>query len=226
VFYFGDDDEDEGVSYVSSFKVKKSSKKETVVKPDVKGDWFDGISTDVDYSNSLVSTLIFGDNAITATKNSKYFVMQYCMDENKEWINCPDEQNKRIKREIKKNSSGEEEVYINHPSVECPGYYRILAVEYSADSESCRPVRRTIVKGRIGQNYPGFEFPNLVEGDVLKIFSVNGKKIAEVSGDSSGKIVWNGRKDNGDWAKSGIYIYQIKVKDTGKLISGTIVFVY
>ena len=91
-----------------------------------------------------------------------------------------------------------------------------------------RPARRTIVKGRIGQNYPGFEFPNLKEGDVLKIYSVNGKKIREISSGSNmdDNFVWNGRKDNGDWAKSGIYIYQIKVKETGKLVSGTIVFVY
>ena len=105
-------------------------------------------------------------------------------------------------------------------------WIRIYAITEEQSAGSCRPIRRTIVKGRIGQRYPGFEFPNLVEGDVVKIFSVNGKKIAEVSGDSSGKIVWDGRKDNGDWAKSGIYIYQIKVKETGKLISGTIVFVY
>lgn len=91
-----------------------------------------------------------------------------------------------------------------------------------------RPIRRTIVKGRIGQNYPGFEFPNLKEGDVLKIFNVNGKKIREISSGSNmdDNFVWDGRNDSGDWAKSGIYVYQIKVKETGKLISGTIVFVY
>ncbi len=106
------------------------------------------------------------------------------------------------------------------------GQYLVFASNELADKNH-RPVRRTIVKGRIGQNYPGFEFQNIDNGDVLKIFSVNGKKIAEVSSsDNTGKLVWNGRKDNGDWAKSGIYVYQIKVKETGKLISGTIVFVY
>ena len=93
-----------------------------------------------------------------------------------------------------------------------------------------RPVRRTIVKGRIGTKYPGFEFPNLKEGDVLKIYTVNGKKIREISSGSNNNLndnfVWDGRKDSGDWAKSGIYVYQIKIKETGKLVSGTIVFVY
>ena len=57
----------------------------------------------------------------------------------------------------------------------------------------------------------------------MKIYTTSGKKIKEItSGDLEG-FKWDGRKDNGDWAKSGIYVYQIKVK--GKLISGTIVFV-
>ena len=107
------------------------------------------------------------------------------------------------------------------------GQYIVFASSDLAGKDH-RPVRRTIVKGRIGQNYPGFEFPNLKEGDVLKIFNVNGKKIREISygNNMDDNFVWDGRNDSGDWAKSGIYIYQIKVKETGKLVSGTIVFVY
>lgn len=101
---------------------------------------------------------------------------------------------------------------------------RIIAVLEVPTAEDCRPVRRTIVKGRIGTKYPGFEFKNMKEGDVLKIFNVNGKKIREISSGTPDGFIWDGKKDNGDWAKSGIYVYQIKVD--GKLISGTIVFVY
>ena len=101
---------------------------------------------------------------------------------------------------------------------------RIIAVLEVPTAEDCKPVRRTIVKGRIGTKYPGFEFKNMKEGDVLKIFNVNGKKIREISSGTPDGFIWDGKKDNGDWAKSGIYIYQIKVD--GKLVSGTIVFVY
>ena len=40
---------------------------------------------------------------------------------------------------------------------------------------------------------------------------------------------WRGREgtnNSGDWAKSGTYIYQIKLKEKSKVISGTIAFVW
>lgn len=103
-------------------------------------------------------------------------------------------------------------------------WIRIDAVQYVPTAEDCKPVRRTIVKSRIGNKYPGFEFKNMKEGDVLKIYNVNGKKIREITSGTSEGFVWDGRNDSGDWAKSGIYVYQLKVD--GKLVSGTIVFVY
>ena len=89
---------------------------------------------------------------------------------------------------------------------------------------SYRPVNRIVVKGKIGERYPGFEFKYLKEGDSITIYNLKGKKIRKISASGTESDVWDGRKDNGDWAKSGIYIYQIKVD--GKLINGTIVFVY
>ena len=103
-------------------------------------------------------------------------------------------------------------------------WIRVSAVMEEPTADDCKPVRRTIVKGRIGTKYPGFEFKNMKEGDVLKIYNVNGKKIREITSGTAEGFVWDGKNDSGDWAKSGIYIYQIKID--GKLISGTIVFVY
>jgi hypothetical protein len=102
--------------------------------------------------------------------------------------------------------------------------YRIVAIPGGTEDSDYRPDRRTIVKSRIGTKYPGFEFNYLHDGDVVKIYNVNGKKVREI--DYSDGFVWNGRTDDGDWAKSGIYIYQIKLKKNGKIISGTISFVW
>ena len=104
--------------------------------------------------------------------------------------------------------------------------YRIIAV-MGSESTDYRPAKRVRVKSRIGTN-GGFKFNNLVDGDVVKIYNVNGKKVAELTtGDAEG-FEWRGREgtnNSGDWAKSGIYVYQIKLKD-GKIISGTIVLAY
>ena len=103
------------------------------------------------------------------------------------------------------------------------GYYRVLESIILTNS-SYRPVNRIVIKSKIGERYPGFEFKYLKEGDSITIYNLKGKKIRKISASGTESDVWDGRKDNGDWAKSGIYVYQIKVD--GKLISGTIVFVY
>ncbi len=64
------------------------------------------------------------------------------------------------------------------------------------------------------------------EGDSVSIYNLKGKKIRKISASGSENDVWDGRKDNGDWAESGTYIYQIKLKDGGDVISGTIAFVW
>ena len=179
------------------------------------------------YTNASQSTNL-NDEQLAICKRAKKLIMEYNENQNA----CDSTTSEVLMEEgwQKIDVAQESLLKVTSTGIEYPKFInawgRIYAVVEAQTSESCRPVRRTIVKGRIGTRYPGFEFPNLVEGDVVKIFNVNGKKIAEVSGDNSGKIVWNGRKDSGDWAKSGIYVYQIKVKETGKLISGTIVFVY
>ncbi len=97
------------------------------------------------------------------------------------------------------------------------GYYGIFE-KVKEEDKSYRPKKRVVVKGR-----DVFRFNGLQQGDSVKIYNTSGKKIREISSGDAEGFKWDGRKDNGDWASSGIYVYQIKVK--GKLISGTIAFV-
>lgn len=163
-------------------------------------------------------------------RKAKKFIMQYNLDPNactsagvirteEGWVEIDASQRQFVK--LEENSDGKLILY--YPNI-MNAWGRIIAVLEVPTAEDCRPVRRTIVKGRIGVKYPGFEFKNMKEGDVLKIYNVNGKKIREITSGTAEGFVWDGRNDSGDWAKSGIYIYQIKVD--GKLISGTIAFVY
>ena len=100
------------------------------------------------------------------------------------------------------------------------------------DDSDYRPQKRVKVKSRIASGkYTGFEFKGLKEGDVIKIYNVSGKKIAEITEISLplGIAYWDGRKgtnNSGDWAESGTYIYQIKLKEKNKIVSGTIAFVW
>ena len=105
------------------------------------------------------------------------------------------------------------------------GFYRVLE-SLMIQSSNYRPKNRIVVKAKIGNSYPGFEFKYLQEGDSVTIYNLKGKKIRKISASGSENDVWDGRKDNGDWAESGTYIYQIKLKDGGEVISGTIAFVW
>lgn len=100
------------------------------------------------------------------------------------------------------------------------GRYATFAGSQELPDSAYRPAKKVVVFGR-GQ----VEFNNLMDGDVIKIFNINGKKIREItSGDTSG-FKWDGKKDDGSYAESGAYIYQIRLAENGKLISGTIAFV-
>ncbi|WP_372518672.1 FlgD immunoglobulin-like domain containing protein [Candidatus Ruminimicrobiellum ovillum] len=97
------------------------------------------------------------------------------------------------------------------------GYYGIFE-KVKEEDKSYRPKKRVVVKGR-----DVFRFNGLQQGDSVKIYNTSGKKVKEISSGDAEGFKWDGKKDNGDYASSGIYVYQIKVK--GKLISGTIAFV-
>ena len=110
------------------------------------------------------------------------------------------------------------------------GFYRVIE-NLVLSNNNYRPKNRIVVKAKVGNSYPGFEFKYLKEGDVVKIYNLKGKKIAELKSNdiSSDGFVWKGKKgtdNSGDWAESGTYVYQIKLKDGGDVISGTIAFVW
>lgn len=105
------------------------------------------------------------------------------------------------------------------------GTYRIMESISLSDS-SYRPKNRIVVKGKVGNSYPGFEFKYLKEGDTITIYNLRGKKIRKINATNADVNVWDGKKDNGDWAESGTYIYQIKIKDKSDKVSGTVAFVW
>lgn len=105
------------------------------------------------------------------------------------------------------------------------GNYRIVESISLTDS-SYRPDNRIVVKAKVGNSYPGFEFKYLQEGDSITIYNLKGRKVRKITASGSDVTVWDGRKDNGDWAESGTYIYQIKLKSKSDTVSGTIAFVW
>ena len=104
------------------------------------------------------------------------------------------------------------------------GFYALFTDVVLVDSDY-RPAKRVIVKARIAQSDGGFKFDHLKDGDTVKIYNVNGKKIRTISSGTEEGFTWDGKNDSGQYVESGTYIYQIKVKEKSKLISGTIAFV-
>ena len=169
------------------------------------------------YLNEAQSTSL-NDDYMAICNKAKKVVMQYNLSENPTedgWVNIDEGQASQFLK-VENNT-------LYYPRM-ANAWGRIIAVLEVPTANDCKPTRRTIVKSRIGVKYPGFEFKNMKEGDVLKIYNVNGKKIREITSGTAEGFVWDGKDDSGDWAKSGIYIYQLKVD--GKLINGTIAFVY
>lgn len=101
------------------------------------------------------------------------------------------------------------------------GYYAVSTQGTMPDTDY-RPVKRVVV-----MNQGTFKFENMNNGDKLKIFNINGKKVREITsrGTYPTGFEWDGRKDDGGWAESGTYIYQLNIQGKDKLISGTIAFV-
>lgn len=56
--------------------------------------------------------------------------------------------------------------------------------------------------------------------DTINVFNINGRRIRQLNGDD---MYWDGKDERGEIVPSGIYVYQIKLKTLGKIVSGTIV---
>ena len=102
------------------------------------------------------------------------------------------------------------------------GYYALFTDVKLLDNDY-RPAKRVIVKARAQNRGDVFAFNYLKDGDTVKIYNVNGKKVREIKSGTDEGFNWDGKDDNGHYVESGTYIYQIKVD--GKVISGTIAFV-
>lgn len=157
------------------------------------------IPDNIEILSPIKATFYYGLNP-----TSNKFVLKYKKQDSDDWkditISNTDLQNKTVMS------------YITDL-----GYYGIFE-KVKEEDKSYRPKKRVVVKGR-----DVFRFNGLQQGDSVKIYNTSGKKVKEISSGDADGFKWDGRKDNGDWASSGIYVYQIKVK--GKLISGTIAFV-
>ena len=112
------------------------------------------------------------------------------------------------------NDTGMRTVTVNLPLTNTKlGYYAIFDKLPLGDSDY-RPSHRVL---RFGES---LKFRNLEKGDIVTILDISGRSIRKLT---KAPFEWDGRKDNGSYAESGSYIYQIKAK--GKIISGSTVFV-
>ncbi|MDD5021901.1 MAG: FlgD immunoglobulin-like domain containing protein [Endomicrobiaceae bacterium] len=171
------------------------------------------VTPDISLNNSAVLTLYYGSQTTSQNVIIKRF-------DGSQWVDVVDApvgtSAKTIARAAVVNTSS------RTASVEITqlGRYATFAGSGTLPDNAYRPVKKVVVFGRAQ-----VEFNNLMDGDVVKIFNVNGKKIREITtGDAAG-FKWDGKKDDGSYAESGAYIYQIKLAEKGNLISGTIAFV-
>lgn len=167
------------------------------------------VPEDISLSAPIKATFYYGTNSVATD-----FVLRYKKDDTSSWKDVPISQKDLQNKMIISNISS-------------LGYYGIFEKAKDGD-KNYRPKNRVRIKSRIS-TYGGFKFKGLKDGDVVKIYTINGKKIAELTtGDAVEGFEWKGRKgtnNNGDWAESGTYVYQIKLKK-GEVISGTIAFVW
>lgn len=173
------------------------------------------VSVDVDDVTEINSPIQIKNLPLQTKTTANKFSMQY--QEGADWDDV-----------TSSNLSVDKANQVFSFSAEDLGFYRVLESLSLSDS-TYRPKNRIVVKARVGNAYPGFEFKYLKEGDTVKIYNLKGKKVAEIKSGTSDGFVWKGKKgtdNDGDWAESGTYIYQIKLKDGGDVISGTIAFVW
>ncbi len=169
-------------------------------------------SVEIDGVSEINSTVQISNLPLQTETNASKFIMQY--ENGSEW-----------EKVSNANLSVDKMYQVYSFSAEQLGNYRVVESIDLSDS-SYRPDNRIVVKGKVGNRYPGFEFKYLQEGDSITIYNLKGRKVRKITASGSDVTVWDGRKDNGDWAESGTYIYQIKIKGKSDAVSGTIAFVW
>ena len=201
------------------------------------GEWEDQMGEGTDhivYWGTARATSL-NDEKMEACKKAKRLLMEYNLDPGAcdgeghvliedGWVSIDADKAKQF---LKVGTDGEGNEVLYYPEFD-NAWGRIYAIMTEPSTDDYRPAKRVRVKSRVS-SYGGFKFNNLKEGDVVKIYNINGKKVAELNAGTSDGFEWLGRKgtnNGGDWAESGTYIYQIKVKEKGKVISGTIAFVW
>ena len=202
------------------------------------GEWEDqmGEGTDHIVYWDMARSTYLNDEQMEVCRKAKKLVMEYnlnpgaCDGEGNiliedGWVAIDAEQAKQFLK-LGVDEDGKNVLY--YPGFD-NAWGRIYGVMTEPSDNDYRPAKRVRVKSRIA-NYGGFKFNNLKDGDVVKIYNVSGKKVAELNApEGTEGFEWKGREgtnNNGDWAKSGTYIYQIKLKEKSKVISGTIAFVW
>lgn len=111
-------------------------------------------------------------------------------------------------------------------TVTCPiTHFSIYGLGFKAigkDSDY-RPLEKIITPATADTLFDAAGFHGLGLEDTVTIFNVAGRKIRELRSQAGEQVVWDGRDSSGAIVESGIYIYQIKLRDKSKPISGTIV---
>lgn len=231
---------DSGTNAFSFFKSSKSANKVLIIggvcaENLIDGEYDDNFGEGTDHVVywDMARDTELNETEMEICKKAKRLLMEYNLNKNA----CDEETGEILSEEgwvaidaaqAKQFLKVTDDGYLWYPVFD-NAWGRIYAVMTEPSDNDYRPAKRVRVKARIGTN-GGFKFNNLVDGDVVKIYNVNGQKVAELNaGETSEGFEWKGRKgtnNSGDWAKSGIYIYQIKLKEKSKIISGTIVLAY
>ena len=107
---------------------------------------------------------------------------------------------------------------VNYPKIKHFSMYALFPVS-SLNDNDYRPKERIITPATIDNKNDFAMFDGLTDGDKVNIYDVNGKRVRQLTDDFS----WDGKDESGSIVESGIYIYQIKLGESGKIISGTVV---
>lgn len=99
--------------------------------------------------------------------------------------------------------------------------YAVFPAKALTDNDY-RPKEKIITPATVDGHNDYATFSGVSPADTINVYDVSGRKIREIVG-GQGSSTWDGKDDSGRLVESGIYIYQIKLHETGKIVSGTVV---